>query len=160
MAEPERLLGSLRILIAGALELGVPITVSEQYPAGLGATVKDIQDAVGVHAVRHPKLDFSCMRDPAIRAAIDAQAKTRRQLIVTGIEAHVCVLQTALDAAEAGYSVFVVEDAVSSRKEASRASALRRIEGNAVAVTTEMVIFEWLQRAGTDSFRKLSKLVR
>ncbi len=160
MTDPEGLLRNTRILIACARELGVPVTVSEQYPAGLGATVPNIQEALATGTARHAKLEFSCLRDAGLRSELDALKAARPQLLITGIEAHVCVLQSALDAVDAGYSVFVVEDAISSRKEASRLSALRRLGNAATLVTTEMVVFEWLQRAGTDVFRSLSKLVR
>jgi nicotinamidase-related amidase len=85
----------------------------------------------------------------------------RRQAVLCGIEAHVCVLQSALGLAAAGWSVTVVEDAVSSRRAADRDAGLRRLAAAGVTVATvEMVMFEWLGRAGTDAFRDLLKLIK
>lgn len=93
------------------------------------------------------KIHFSAYRERAFRERVIAGA--RRQLILTGIEAHVCVLQTALDAVAAGHQVFLVDDAVSSRAPHSKSTALARMRRRGVeVVTTEMVLFEWMQRAG------------
>jgi nicotinamidase-related amidase len=131
--------------------------VSEQYPAGLGHTVSDLRAAAGNEV--HAKTEFSCLANPAIADRV--AGLERRQLVVLGIEAHVCVLQSALDARDRGLDVFVVADAVGSRKPASREQALQRLRDEGVRiVTTEMVVFEWLRDAGSPHFRALSRLVR
>ena len=146
-------------LVTAARHFALPVTISEQYPRGIGPTVETIREAAGNEARYFEKLAFSCLRDEAIAAHLKAQQ--RRQIVVTGIEAHVCVLQSALDLKAAGHEVFVVVDAVASRQEASREIALRRMEQAGVhPVTTEMVIFEWLGRAGTPDFKALLPLIK
>ena len=146
-------------LVTAARHFALPVTISEQYPRGIGPTVENIREAAGNEARYFEKLAFSCLRDATIAAHLNAQE--RRQIVVTGIEAHVCVLQSALDLKAAGHEVFVVVDAVASRQEASREIALRRMEQAGVhPVTTEMVIFEWLGRAGTPDFKALLPLIK
>ena len=145
-------------LLAAADRLGVPIVVSEQYVRGLGPTVQDLQP-LPPRAQRFEKMHFSCAREPGFLDLI-ADSGLRR-IIVTGMEAHVCVLQTVLGLLDAGYAVCLVEDATSSRTPANRAAAISRMrEAGADIVTTEMVLFEWLARAGTDEFRTLLPLIK
>jgi nicotinamidase-related amidase len=106
-----------------------------------------------------PKMAFSCAEDVAIADAIAASG--RRNIVICGIEAHVCVLQSALGFLRDGYGVCVTADAVSSRRADSRETALKRMASNGVEiVTTEMVVFEWLHHAGTPEFKALSKLIK
>ncbi|HNJ76858.1 MAG: hydrolase [Rhodocyclaceae bacterium] len=145
-------------LLAAADRLGVPIVVSEQYVRGLGPTVQDLQP-LPPRAQRFEKMHFSCAREPGFLDLIADSG--RRRIIVTGMEAHVCVLQTVLGLLDAGYAVCLVEDATSSRTPANRAAAISRMrEAGADIVTTEMVLFEWLARAGTDEFRTLLPLIK
>ncbi len=105
------------------------------------------------------KETFSCAREPVVRAALEATG--RRQAIVTGIECHVCVLQTALDLVAAGYQVHVPHDAVGSRRPADKEWALQRMASAGVVVTTtESALFELLERCGTDEFRMVSRMIR
>ena len=145
-------------LLAAADRLGVPIVVSEQYVRGLGPTVPALQP-LPPRAQRFEKMHFSCAREPGFLDLIADSG--RRRIIVTGMEAHVCVLQTVLGLLDAGYAVCLVEDATSSRTPANRAAAISRMrEAGADIVTTEMVLFEWLARAGTDEFRTLLPLIK
>ncbi len=138
-----------------AAEFDVPLLVSEQYPQGLGATVEPLR-SLAPHEKFIEKVQFSCFRVPDFRQRL--LALNRRQVILIGIEAHVCVLQTALDVMKAGYEVFVVVDAVSSRSEVDYKYALKRMKQDGVhLVTTEMVFFEWVGQAGTTQFKALSK---
>lgn len=147
-----------RRLLAAADHLDVPIVVSEQYVRGLGPTVQDLQP-LPPRAQRFEKMHFSCAREPGFLYLLAASG--RRQIIVTGMETHVCVLQTVLGLLEAGYAVCLVEDAASSRTPANRSAAIARMrEAGAGIVTTEMVLFEWLERAGTDEFRTLLPLIK
>lgn len=142
------------ILTRAAARLGVPVLASEQYPRGLGPTVPDLAAALPPDTPIHEKLCFSACDLPAWTAAL--RATRRNQVILCGVESHVCVLQTALDLAADDVSVYVVEDATSSRRAADRRAALRRLESHGIQiVTSEMVVFEWLRRAGTDEFRDL-----
>jgi nicotinamidase-related amidase len=149
------------ILVKAAKALGVPIAVSEQYPKGLGRTVPSLKAEIG-NAPVFEKLSFSCWKDEAIKAhLIDHHERQRPLVILAGIEAHVCVMQTAADLAAAGFGVFAVADAMSSRAPASHGLALERMRQNGVAVVnTEMVVFELLKQAGTPEFKALSALVR
>jgi nicotinamidase-related amidase len=144
------------ILLRAAYELGVPIFASEQYPKGLGATLP----ALAEFATRRlEKVEFSAYANPAIRDELKCAGQS--QLILAGVEAHVCVLQTGLELIEAGYQVFVVADAVASRRAESREVALQRIaRAGATLITVEMALFEWLRSASAPEFRSISKLIR
>jgi len=147
----------IAVLVQACAALGVPVVASEQYPKGLGSTVSELG-----RLLRTPPLvkdTFSCAREPAVRAALEATG--RRQAIVAGIEAHVCVLQTALDLVAAGYQVHVPHDAVGSRRPADKEWALDRMASAGVIVTTtESALFELLERCGTDDFRVVSRMIR
>ena len=150
-------------LIEASRRLQVPVTISEQYPKGIGATLAPLREAAGDAATILPKMTFSCVKDEAIAQALAARRGegARTPIVLAGIEAHVCVLQSALDLVTAGYDVFVVADAVASRQPASRELALRRLEQAGVRLASvEMVIFEWLERAGTPDFKALMPLVK
>lgn len=158
MDRAERVIGNVAVLLRAAHRLGVPMLASEQYPKGLGPTVAALGNLVPRDRVL-AKTTFSVMADAALRDGVGTMG--RRDVIVAGVEAHVCVMQTALDLARAGYAPRVVADATTSRAPESRDIALRRLEAHGVdLVTTEMVLFEWLGRAGTEDFRELSPLIR
>jgi nicotinamidase-related amidase len=158
MADPASVISNAGILMRAAARLHVPLVVSEQYPQGLGTTVPELR-ALAPDSARGAKLSFSCAADPGLLQRIkDAQ---RSQIVIAGLEAHVCVLQSALGLQQAGYQIVVVADAISSRAPASRDAALQRLRENGVEVaTTEMVLFEWLGQAGTPEFKELSKLIK
>jgi nicotinamidase-related amidase len=156
--DAEQVIARTRILMQAAGRLGVPILVSEQYPKGLGPT-DDRLGPLPRQAAVIAKTSFSCAREPQLRATLDRLG--RSQIVLCGMETHVCVLQTALDLRESGQDVFVVADAVGSRSEASRRLGLERLRDHGVdVVDSEMVLFEWLERAGTDAFRELSALIK
>ncbi|MDA8231508.1 MAG: hydrolase [Magnetospirillum sp.] len=158
MARPDQVVRGAERLMRAALRLDVPVLVSEQYPKGLGATVPELRSLAPDGAVME-KLDFSCVADPSIRARL--QALPRPQIVVAGIEAHVCVLQTAMQLRESGWSPFVVADATASRRDSDHQAALARLAATGVAVgSVEMVLFEWLRRAGTPEFKDVSKLIK
>lgn len=142
-------------LLQAANLLAVPVIYTEQYPQGLGATVSEISAHLE-QAIRYEKIHFSAAKEPAFCELI---AKVGRpQLIVTGTETHVCVLQTVLDLLSMKYQVFVVANAVGSRTPTNKDLALQRMaQAGAHIVSDEMVLFEWLERAGTDTFRTISQ---
>lgn len=145
-------------LLTGARQLGVPSFVSEQYVRGLGPSLAEIRDAA-VAARFFEKMHFSCTGEPGIIELL--RASGRQQVVLTGMEAHVCVLQTAFGLIEAGFSVFLVADATSSRSPESRTAAIERMRAGGVhIVTSEMVLFEWLEEAGTDDFRAILPLIK
>ncbi len=145
-------------LLGGARHLGVPIFVSEQYVRGLGPTLPAIK-AAAVNAHFFEKIHFSCAAEPGVLELL--HAAQRPQVVLTGTEAHVCVLQTGLGLLGAGFQVFVVADATASRTPDNRSVALERLRAaGAVIVSTEMVLFEWLAQAGTDDFRAVLPLIK
>jgi len=149
------------ILLTAATALGLPVTASEQYPRGLGHMVPGLAAKIG-NAPVFEKLSFSCWQDPAIKDHLIAHHEAKRPLVIlAGVESHVCVLQTAIDLAAAGFGVFAVADAMSSRATSSIMLAHDRMRQNGVSVVnTEMVVFELLKQAGTAEFRTLSALLR
>jgi isochorismate hydrolase len=159
MSNPDQVITKSQILLQATQSLDLPVTISEQYPKGLGRTVTALQSPT---ATTFEKLAFSCWRDAEMKAhLIRLHEQTRPLVIVAGIEAHVCVLQTCIDLANAGFGVFAVADAMSSRKPESAALAFERMRANHVqVVNTEMVVFELLEKAGTPEFRALSGLIR
>jgi len=157
MAQPGEVIGNGARLLEGARLLAVPVLVSEQYPAGLGRTVPELAQLAPANAV-YEKIEFSCYANPGLRSTLSA---TGRQTVIFGIEAHVCVLQTAIEMAEAQHDVTIVVDAVSSRSEHSKATALQRFQSAGIRLaTTEMILFEWLRQAGTPEFKAISRLIR
>ena len=161
MYEGDRMVDRCGILMQGAVELGVPITVSEQYRKGLGPTVARLDNLKGDAVVRE-KMHFSSSADPDILADVSNHANAgRRQMVVAGIEAHVCVLQSALGFKKAGFDVYVAMDATTSRRQDSVDLAHDRLLANRVTpVNVEMVLFEWLHVSGTPEFKAVSKLVK
>ena len=158
----DRVLDRCVRLVQAAKALSVPITVSQQYPAGLGPTADALRDALGNAGPILDKVEFSCLRNEALRERLhDIRRRGRPQVVIGGIEAHVCVTQTAIDLEEQGFEAFVVADAVASRSKTSRKLALTRLlKAGADVVDSEMVVFEWLERAGTPEFKELQGLVK
>ncbi len=158
MIAPARTIRNTRLLLQAAAKTGVPALLTEQYPQGLGHTIPEIMKAAGSAQVL-PKMHFSCMEDAGFAAAF--KALDRRQAILTGMEAHICVVQTAASLVEEGYEVFVVSDATASRTMESETACLARLSASGVSiVTTEMVIFEWLGQAGTKAFKEMLPLIK
>jgi nicotinamidase-related amidase len=149
-------------LLRIARRLGAPSTVSEQYPKGIGPTVAPIRSEAGNEAVVMDKTHFSCFADAPLRDRLEGlRAQGRRQIVLAGIEAHVCVAQTALDLAANGFETFVAADAVSSRSKESRDLAFSRLRAAGVSIVdSEMVMFEWLERSGTPEFKELQQLIK
>lgn len=151
MLAPARTLKNARVLIEAARELDVPVLLTEQYPQGLGHTMPEVA-SVSQGVPVFSKIHFSCMEDDAFAAALTGL--NRRQIVLAGMEAHICVVQTAASLLEAGYEVFVTSDATASRTAESEKACLDRLSAAGVGiVTTEMVVFEWLGKAGTKSFK-------
>ena len=146
------------ILLESAQELAVPVIFTEQYAKGLGLTLAELKEKASAAAC-HEKLTFSCCGNEAFSEQLKQSDRT--QVIVCGMETHVCVLQTVIDLLGGGFAVHVVKDAVMSRNSDNRQTALEAMTlAGAVPTSTESVVFQLLKIAGTDSFRKLSKLVK
>ena len=158
MQAPERLVENCAILLKAAARLGVPVLASEQYPKGLGPTAAALARLIPAGETVE-KTAFSCADVPEYVERL--RGLGREQAIITGIEAHVCVLETALGLKAQGYSCFVVADGVSSRTAENKTAAIDRLrDGGVEVVTTEMVLFEWLGCAGTPEFKELSALIK
>lgn len=153
----ERMLANCRLLIQGAKILSVPVFATEQYPRGLGKLVPELAELLNPAA---EKLRFSCA-DVLDWGTAAGAADDRFQIVVAGMEAHVCVLQTVFDLLATGFQVFVAADAVSSRNELDWRIALERMSaGGATIVTTESVLFEWCEVSGTSEFKQISQLIK
>jgi nicotinamidase-related amidase len=143
-------------LLAAAELLGVPVVMTEQNPKGLGATVPDLARPDGAIPVV-AKMEFDATRAPHVVDHLPAG----HHIVMAGCEAHVCVLQTALGLLDRSRRVYVVADAVGSRRPESKEAALRRLEkAGAEIVTTEMVIFEWLRSAEDHDFKAVIALIK
>jgi nicotinamidase-related amidase len=153
--ESEFLVERCQWLMKLAYDLDVPVLMSEQYPQGLGCTVKPLSDlSIIKHCVR--KVHFSGFDEPSFLNTW--QEMHKQQVIIAGIETHVCVLQTAMDMKKTDIDVFVVVDAVSSRHQLDHKFALKRMmQAGIHLITSEMVFFEWVRKAGTPEFKALSK---
>ncbi len=156
--EHDTLTKNTQILIKGLKVLDVPIVVTQQYTKGLGGTIPEIEDALGRYE-HIEKTAFSCCYEPAFNEELALASKMF--VIICGIEAHVCVLQTVVDLAGQGYIPVVVEDCTGSRRPNDKAIALERMKKEGAIVTTyESLLFELLQYSGTESFKKISGLVK
>lgn len=151
----EKLITNCQWLMQVASELDVPLLATEQYSKGLGKTVEPLR-SIMPSDTDIDKQHFSCYRDAGFAKIWGGLNK--KQAIISGIETHVCVLQTALDLLSSGVDVYVVVDAVSSRHMQDHQCGLERMRAEGVQlVTREMVFFEWIEQAGTSVFKSLSK---
>ncbi len=159
--EAERMADKCAILMQSAQRLGIPTTVSEQYRKGLGSTIARLDNVKGDAPIME-KAHFSCAADPNIAERVKSLVdEGRSQMVVCGIESHVCVMQSALGFKGLGMDVFVVADAVSSRHPESVDIATNRMRSAGITViNTEMAVFEWLYISGTEEFKELSKLIK
>jgi nicotinamidase-related amidase len=146
-------------LAEGCRLLGVPIVVTEQYPKGLGPTVPELRGAVKAAGGALEKTAFSCSADPAVRARLESLR--RPHVLLAGVEAHICVLQTALDLAASGARVHLVEDAVGSRSPLDREAGIERaLRHGAEPSTVEMALFELMGDAKHPAFRQVQALIK
>ena len=151
--EHQRTLPRIDLLVHAARLMQVPVVLTEQYPRGLGRTIDEIRQALP-DGQPLEKLDFSCAAAPGFLEKLSRFG--RDQIVLAGIETHVCVAQTAMDLRSRGEQVFVVADATASRRLLDAQTALQRMWQNGITViTAESVVFEWLRRAGTEEFKAL-----
>ena len=145
-------------LIKGLKLLEIPTITTQQYTKGLGMTIPSIQEAIGCDDY-HEKMSFSVLGEEAIAKAIKAQG--RNNVLVLGIEAHICVLQTCLDLKEQGYTPYLVVDCIGSRKESNLKMAIQRAIQEGVKLTSyESLLFELMGRSDVEVFRDISRLVK
>jgi len=156
--ENELLLRNTEILVKGLQALEVPILVTEQYTKGLGFTVDPIKQLFP-SIQSFEKIAFSCCDDEQFAKKL--VSLTQKCIIIAGIETHVCVLQTAMDLLDNGFTPIVVEDCVSSRKPNDKLMAIKRIDKMGGVITTyESILFELTRFAGNETFKAVSKLVK
>ena len=154
----DEVLNRAEILVKGLRLLDVPIVVTQQYTKGLGETVEPLRRALGEYEP-FEKLTFGGYETESIRKAIDNAG--RKNVLVFGTETHICVLQTARGLKEAGYQVMMVDDCCGSRRQSDKESGLRRAMCEGICIScSETVLFELTAIAGTETFRKISKLVK
>ena len=145
-------------LVRGAKELNIPILATEQYPQGLGNTIKEIT-SLAPELKPCPKLTFSCYRDHEFRKALEAAEP--RDVILCGMETHLCVLPTALELLEDEYNVFVAADAVCSRTKLNWKLSLEVMrEAGATIGTTEMFLYQMVEEAGTERFKNIARILK
>jgi nicotinamidase-related amidase len=152
--------GQTRRLVAGAAALGLPVLATEQYRQGLGPTVPEVAGALAAARAlgQFEKLKFSAWIEPVRAALVERQV---RSVIVCGLEAHVCVLQTCLDLIDAGYVTAVALDAIGSRRPADRDAAVARmIQAGALPTTVESALLEMTHEAGTELFGRVLGIIR
>jgi nicotinamidase-related amidase len=155
--EKEEIIRNSVKLLTGLDILGVPCIVSQQYPKGLGETIPAIREVTS-QAVYYDKTSFSCYGDTAIKDAINAQA--RRNVILCGVEAHICVLQTAIDLRDAGFQTILVTDCIGSRKADDKKYGIKRAMHEGVILATyESVLFELTSDAKNQAFKSIANLV-
>ncbi|MGC9354531.1 MAG: hydrolase [Mariniphaga sp.] len=158
MWEKKKFLENCQILIQGLNELGLPLIVTQQYTEGLGETVEEIKSVLPeFHYIE--KREFSCCDEPSVDVKL-AEFQTKN-VIICGIESHVCVLQTAIDLKEAGYHPVVVMDCVSSRSPESIEMAKERFRHEGIMMTSaESILFELTRSSAAPEFKAISKLVK
>jgi len=158
MDQREKVYANCQHIIEAAKLLAVPLLVTEQYPKGLGPTVNEIKDALP-HYEPLEKITFDCCRGEGFLEKVASLYKS--QIILTGMETHVCVLQTCLSLLQEGYTVHLVSDAVCSRKKDDFLTARDMMrDAGAVITCTETVLFQLLEKAGTPEFKAISKRIK
>jgi nicotinamidase-related amidase len=156
--ENEKLEKNLRTLISGLKILEIPLILTEQYPKGLGSTIPSLKEMLQSFP-RIEKISFSCCDEPVFMKSLADSEK--KNVLVAGIESHVCVLQTVIDLLNQNFLPVIIEDCVSSRNLNDKRVALKRMRGEgAIISTTESILFELLRVSGTEQFKAISKLVK
>ena len=158
-SHPAELLQRVKVMLGGARALEIPFIAARQYPNGLGDLVPEVKELIPENTSVTDKITFSCFGTPEFR---DAAAKlNRKQMILLGVETHVCVLQTAFDALKLGYEVTLVEDCTDSRHDSDRAAGIALMRENGVqVVTSEMLLFQLMHDSRHPAFKTISKLIR
>ena len=158
MYEKETLLRNTKILVEGLKVLGIPMAFTQQYTKGLGETLEEIKSLITDFSPIE-KTDFSCLGAEEYTAFL--QLHNSKTIILCGIEAHVCVMQTAVDLKEAGFNPIVITDCITSRSALSKENAIDRFRyENIMTATYESILFELTRSAKDEAFRAISKLVK
>ena len=159
ISDAERMMGNLKILLEACSVTKTPVVYTEHYPKGLGGLPDDLNDAMPEGSKRFEKIHFSCCREPGFTELLRPEG--RRQVVVSGIESHICVLGTVMDLLSDGFDVALVSDACSSRKQVHHEEALRAVSAaGGLVVPTETIVYQLLQKAGTEQFRSMLPFFR
>ena len=159
MSDFEAAANRIKLLLSGAKELALPVIATEQYPQGLGNTLPEFAELLPENTPVIAKTGFSVFQEPEFIKALEKDKP--ETLIFCGIESHVCLLQSVLDARERGYEVIVASDAVMSRKFSDCHAALEMMRSMGVSVvSTESILFMLLRNAAHPAFKAISKLVK
>lgn len=158
MKYKDQIINNTNVLVTAAREMDLPIIITEQYPKGIGPTVTDIKETIDNNAKIFEKNSFTAYID-GVKEALEATG--RKKVIIVGMEAHICVFQTARDLIDNGYEVFIPRDAVCSRTKENFENGLELMKDvGAVISNTESVVFDLLKVSGTPEFKVLSKLIK
>lgn len=158
MSERQKIVDNCLHLIEIAKLLNIPVLLNEQYPRGLGPTVPEIKEAVSSYQPLE-KVTFSCCRGGSFSEQLSSVG--RKKIILAGMETHVCVLQTCIDLLKQGYIIHAVGDAICSRTEDNFKTAIEYMrDAGAVITCTETVLFQLLEKAGTEEFKAISKRIK
>ncbi len=159
MHNKEELLENTAKLLKGLNILKIPVIISRQYTKGLGDTVRELRELRSEESQDFDKITFSCYGDINMKNYLDSLNISN--IILFGIEAHICLQQTAIDCMAAGYQAIAVIDCISSRKESDKKIAIHRYEKEGVLLATyESILFELMAQAGTDTFKEISKIIK
>jgi isochorismate hydrolase len=152
-----KMIRRLEVIQTACNELGIPQIFTEQYPKGLGHTLTEILPQL--HDARFvEKTVFDCTNEPAFEKCL---VRTRSQVFLLGIEAHICILQTAMSLLKKGKDVFIIEDLVASRNISNKQNALNRLrECGCIITNTESVVFEWIKSSEHEAFEKIAPLIK
>ena len=158
MGERQKVITNCLHLINAAGLLQIPVLITEQYPKGLAPTVNEIKDTSEINETIE-KIAFNACKEPNFITRISSSG--RNKIILTGMETHICVLQTCLGLLEMGYSVNVANDAVCSRTTENYKTGIEFMrDAGAVITCTETILFQLLEKAGTEEFKNISKRIK
>lgn len=156
----DAMVSNINRLTQTARLLGIPTLLSEHYSQGLGETIPEVRQYLPLTIEAKNKYTFSCCTAPGFEEELE-QYKERKQIVIVGLEAHICVLQTAAGLRQWGYQVFVVQDAICSRSAENRSNAIKRMRAGGVSIScAESVAFEWVGNAEHPHFKEISQLFR
>lgn len=154
----QKVIADTQLLIKAATLLNIPVLVSEQYPAGLGSTLDELSTSLDAKTQAIDKTCFSCVSNQKFKDAL--KALNKKQVILAGMETHICVTQTAIELLALNYQVFIATDAVCSRKISHHQNAIQRMQhAGCITTNSESISFEWLRDANHSQFKAISKLV-
>lgn len=155
----QKVIADTQLLIKSATLLNIPVLVSEQYPAGLGSTLDELSSSLDSKTQVIDKTCFSCVSNQKFKDAL--KALNKKQVILAGMETHICVTQTAIELLAIGYQVFIATDAVCSRKISHHQNAIQRMQhAGCITTNSESISFEWLRDAKDGKFKAVSQLLK